>query len=54
MVSLDVYRVQSTFPRDPDGVGISVIRQAPGDVIIPARLDLVEDRIAGLWSDPVL
>ena len=40
--------------RNPDGVGIPVIRQAPRDLKIPTRFNLVQDRIARLRSDPVL
>ena len=40
--------------RNPDGIGIAVIRHAPAHFIIPACLDLVEDRIARLDGDPVL
>ena len=45
---------QSTRPRNPNSIDIPVIRQAPGDLIIPALLDLVENRIARPQVDPVL
>ena len=45
---------KSTRPRDPDGVGVPVVRQAPRDMKIAPCLDFMKDRIAHLWSDPVL
>ena len=45
---LDFCFPQSTHPRDANRVGIAVVHNAPGDLKIPALLDLVEDRIARL------
>ena len=36
---------QSTRPRNPNRIGIPVIRQAPCDLKIPASLNLIENRI---------
>ena len=41
-------------PRNPNGVDVPIIRQAPGDLIIAALFDLIENRIARLDVDPVL
>ena len=47
-------KTQSAPSRNPDSIGIPVVRQAPRDMKIATRLDFMEDRIARLRSDPVL
>ena len=44
----------STVPRNPDGVDVPVVRQAPGDLKIPVLFDLIKNRIARLDGDAVL
>ena len=46
--------IQLIPSRDPNCIGIAIVRQVPGDLKIPARFNLVQDCIARLRSDPVL
>ena len=49
------FRLTSSIcPRNPDGIGIPTIRNAPNDLKIAALFNLVENRIARPRSDPVL
>ena len=46
--------IQSTPSRNPNRIGIPVIRQTPGNVKIAALLNLIEYRMTQLRMDPVL
>ena len=47
-------KTQSTRTRNPNRIGIPVIRQAPCDLKIATLLNLIENRVARLDGDPVL
>ena len=40
--------------RNPNSIGIAVIRKAPCDLKIATLLNLIENRVARLNEDPVL
>ena len=48
------FSTQLAPSRDPNCVGIPVVRQAPHDMKIATRLDFVKDRIVSGCVDPVL
>ena len=54
MWSLISEKSQSTFPRGADGVGVSAVYESPDDLVVAARLNFVEDRIAGVDAGLVL